>query len=112
MKIRYQFVLVVSIASQITACAIDPKMYEDTPSPKLCIDYLNSGTLSPFREAREAELKRRGENCSTYLEAAQARREADMREAQIRQQQSSQSNLKCATRPDGWGGSTTNCKSE
>ena len=51
--------------------------YRNTPSSKLCVDYLTKPSININNGARAEELSRRGENCSGYTGMAQARRDAD-----------------------------------
>lgn len=49
----------------LSGCAAD--RYRNTPSAKLCTDYLSSPSINLNRGDREAELARRGENCAAYV---------------------------------------------
>ena len=51
--------------------------YQNTPSSKLCIDYLTLPSMNFNHPARAEELNRRGENCAAYQGAAAQRRAAD-----------------------------------
>lgn len=99
----------------LSGCATDPNRYQDTPSAKLCLDYLANpvgGILGAVevginQRAREAELKRRNESCSAYLGAAQARRDSQIREEQVRREPKG---LNCRTTALGGGDSATRCE--
>ncbi len=51
--------------------------YRNTPTSKLCLDYLTLPSINVNHGARAEELARRGENCSEYTGMARARRDAD-----------------------------------
>lgn len=80
--------LVLIVAVMVGGCASNPNRYQNTPSAKLCIDYLSiddrttlgvavvsAMTGTTVRNEMELELKRRSEDCSNpaYLSAAQAK---------------------------------------
>jgi hypothetical protein len=66
-------------------CALVPTdTFRNTPSAKICLDYLTTPTYNVWRAAREAELARRGENCSAYAaQAVQMRQGADAAEMEL-----------------------------
>ncbi len=75
MKILNQlvfFTLVIFLGGCVSA-----DYYRNTPSSKLCVDYLTLPSVNINHGARAEELARRGENCDQYMGAAQARRNAD-----------------------------------
>lgn len=64
-------ILVLVAVASLSGCAAD--RYRDTPSARLCMDYLTAPAINLNRSAREAELRRRGENCSAYATIAAQR---------------------------------------
>jgi hypothetical protein len=64
------------VLSSLTGC-MTASDYRNTPSSKLCIDYLTLPSMNFNHPARAEELNRRGENCAAYAGAAAQRRAAD-----------------------------------
>jgi hypothetical protein len=53
--------------------------FSDTPTMELCMDYMNKPSANFFHKSRAEELERRGEDCSKYGNAVDARARADAR---------------------------------
>jgi hypothetical protein len=73
---RLSLISIVPIVLALTGCATADS-YRNTPTSKLCIDYLSLPSMNLNHGARAEELARRGENCNQYMNAAAARRSAD-----------------------------------
>jgi hypothetical protein len=63
-------VMFIGTALLLVGCFRTAEDFANTPSPKLCIDYLNSDALNFERDAMEQALARRNEDCSAYVGAA------------------------------------------
>jgi hypothetical protein len=70
------FLLISAISGSISGCATS-STYQNTPTSKLCIDYLTLPSVNVNHGARAEELARRGENCNGYGGAAELRLRAD-----------------------------------
>jgi hypothetical protein len=74
--------------------------YANTPTAKLCIDYLTLPSINFNHPAREEELRRRGENCAAYTGIAAQRRAADDAfERSLQNMQRSTNNSPAASNP-------------
>jgi hypothetical protein len=67
----------LTLAVIVLAGCATADTYRNTPTAKLCIDYLTLPSVNINHGARAEELSRRGENCNDYMGAASARRAAD-----------------------------------
>ena len=67
----------VVVAATLSGCATDPAVFAQQSSMQLCIDVLNFPPENVNRNARLAELSRRGETCSAYIGAARAQGQAN-----------------------------------
>lgn len=68
----------LAIASMISGCATKTvESYRDTPTVKLCMDYLTLPSFNINQNARAQALAERGESCGAYGGAARARVQAD-----------------------------------
>ncbi len=66
----------LSAVALITGCATADS-YRNTPTSKICVDYLTLPSININHGARAEELSRRGENCNEYMGIAKSRRDAD-----------------------------------
>lgn len=70
------YLSLISIVLALLGCAT-ADTYRNTPTSKLCVDYLTLPSININHGARAEELSRRGENCNEYMGLARARRDAD-----------------------------------
>ena len=68
--------ITLTVVGVLAGCAT-ADTYRNTPSSKLCIDYLTLPSMNINHGARAEELSRRGENCSGYMGMAELRRDAN-----------------------------------
>ena len=69
-------VIIVSVLS-LSACVMTPERAVGMSTMELCVGYLSLPTMNINQGTRAQELARRGEDCSAYTGAAEARRESD-----------------------------------
>jgi hypothetical protein len=79
MKMKKYF---FGVASAIATCSLlsgcaTADTYQNTPTSKLCLDYLTKPSVNFNHGARAEELAKRGESCNGYLGAAEIRRKSD-----------------------------------
>lgn len=72
-----RLIVCVSFSVFLIACAVPSGGYRNTPSSKLCVDYMTLPSANINQSERAAELARRGENCSGYLGVAQVKQQSD-----------------------------------
>lgn len=77
MKSKFYLIKIFSIVMLLSACAVPSGGYKNTPSSKLCVDYMTLPSANINQSERAAELSRRGENCSGYVGVAQVRQQSD-----------------------------------
>lgn len=75
-KVFFGVAFAVSTCGLISGCAT-ADTYQNTPTSKLCLDYLTKPSANFNHGARAEELARRGESCNSYLGAAEIRRKVD-----------------------------------
>jgi len=61
----------------LTGCAVPSGGYRNTPTTKLCMDYLTFPSYNINQNERANELARRGESCQGYAGAAQVRNQSN-----------------------------------
>lgn len=61
----------------LTGCATPPGGYRNTPTARLCMDYLTLPSININQGERANELARRGEGCQGYGAAASARNQSN-----------------------------------
>lgn len=75
-RIRHVNAIASALAlALIGGCAMGD--FRNTPTMKLCVDYLTFPSYNIWHSARAEELSRRGENCAQYTEAARAKAQSD-----------------------------------
>jgi hypothetical protein len=60
----------------LTGC-VGPDYFRSQPTSQLCMNYLTLPSANFNHASRAAELRRRGEDCSAYMAAANTRIKAD-----------------------------------
>lgn len=76
MKIHMLFA--IALASAASGCATNSaESYRDTPTAKLCMDYLTLPSYNINQDARAQALAARGESCGEFSGSARARVQAD-----------------------------------
>jgi hypothetical protein len=70
--------LLIFLSFTLTSCAtLDPSYYQSVNTAKLCMDYLTLPSFNINQSAREEELNRRGEDCSSYAAAASVKNQSN-----------------------------------
>lgn len=77
MKSKFPLFKIFWIVMLLSACAVASGGYKNTPSSKLCVDYMTLPAANINQSERAAELARRGENCSGYVGVAQIKQQSD-----------------------------------
>lgn len=72
-----KWVVCLAVAVSLNGCAVPSGGYKNTPSSKLCIDYMTLPAANINQSERAAELARRGESCSGYVGVAQVKQKSD-----------------------------------
>lgn len=73
-----KLIIVIAVTLAISGCATrTAEFYRDTPTAKLCMDYLTLPSYNINHEARAQALAARGESCAAYTGVARSRIEAD-----------------------------------
>lgn len=67
----------IAISAMVSGCAVPSGGYRNTPSAKLCVDYMTLPAANINQSERAAELARRGESCSGYVGVAQVKQKSD-----------------------------------
>ena len=64
--------LLITVSAFLTGC-VTAKRAAEMSTMQLCIDFLTEGSGSRSQRVRAIELEKRGEDCTSYHEAAQIR---------------------------------------
>jgi len=66
------------VVATCVGCAVsNPDAFRDTPTAKLCNDYMKYPSLNVYQGARANELARRGEDCSRFGDVAAGQQRAN-----------------------------------
>lgn len=69
--------LAMTICVAVLGGCATAETYKNTPTAKLCVDYISLPSINLNHSARAEELARRGEDCNQYIGAAKARIDAN-----------------------------------